>query len=189
MCQFCLSCAHLNSKLHQRCDKPTSHGFMPRSVVRELNFKRPAFCLSLVQVLECSGATVMPCKGFGRVVVDLETVLRPPFGNKVFLSVSLRETLETSCADSPILANALTVGSLRLIGGRLRLARSIQNMRQCAKRRPGYVKLNSEASARALAGACRNRAHGQLCCSCVNVPVTSYLGVILPSRLSYGQRV
>lgn len=111
MCQFCLSCAHLNSKLHQRCDKPTSHGFMPTSVVRELNFKRPAFCLlSLVQVLKCS--------------VDLETV----FGNKVFLSVSLRETLETSYAVSPILANALTVDSLRLIGSRLRLARSIQNI-------------------------------------------------------------
>lgn len=98
---------------------------MPTSVVRELNFKRPAFCLlSLVQVLKCSGATVMPCTGFGRVVVDLETV----FGNKVFLSVSLRETLETSYAVSPILANALTVDSLRLIGSRLRLARSIQNI-------------------------------------------------------------
>lgn len=97
--------------------------------------------------------------------------------------------LEVSCAVSPFLANALTVGALRLIGDRLRLVRSIQNMRQCDKRRLGYVKLNLEASTRALAGACQNRVRGRLCCSCVNVPVTLYLGVFLPSRLSYGQRV
>lgn len=159
---------------------------MPTSVVRELNFKWPAFCLlSLVQVLKCSGATVMPCTGFGRVVVDLETV----FGNKVFLSVSLRETLETSYAVSPILANALTVDSLRLIGSRLRLARSIQNIAS-VRQAPSWLRQIEFGSFRkGLAGACRNRVYGLLCCSCVNVPVTLYLGVILPSMLSYGQRV